>query len=59
MVWNLPCRNVIPKPIKWFINSAEKYPLFFVIIGGKTNFYATYNQLVNSKSKTYCQKTTL
>jgi len=31
----------------------------FVIIGGETNFSAACNQLVNSKSKTYCQNITL
>ena len=41
------------------IETAEKLPLFFVIIGGGNNFSAAYNQLVILKSKTYCQKTTL
>jgi len=48
----------------WFIlfndiDVAEKLPLFFAIIGGETNFSAAYNELVSSKSKTYCQKATL
>ena len=41
------------------IDVAEKISLFFVIIGGETNFSTANNQPFNSKSKTYCQKTTL
>jgi hypothetical protein len=33
--------------------------LFSAIIGGRTNFSAANNQLFDSKSKTYCQKTSL
>ncbi len=33
--------------------------LFSAIIGGRYNFYAANNQAFNSKSKTYCQKTSL
>jgi len=47
--------NALNKKIK----HAEKRPLFFVIIGGGNNFSAAYDQAVISKSKTYCQKTTL
>jgi len=41
------------------IETAEKLPIFFVIIGGGNNSPAAYNQLVILKSKTSCQKTTL